>query len=111
VVAAVLLLRGGASTPSPGDATSGLAITARPWGEVVSVVAADGTAVDLGPSPSTPLRLSLAPGRYTVTLAHPDRAEPEVREVEVTASGDASLVVDLVAADVDTFLRRHGVEP
>ncbi len=43
-------------------------LDARPWARVESVVSSDGTAVTLPGMTSTPLRLELAPGNYTITL-------------------------------------------
>jgi hypothetical protein len=69
-------------------ASSGrVVVDASPWGEVVAVIAGDGTPVETPPGASTPLLLTLPPGDYEVKVARPsDSQEPLSCRVTVTES-------------------------
>lgn len=69
-----------------------LGLQAFPWGEVVSIRNLDsGEAVEIGAPIVTPGSIELAPGRYEVTLKHPEIAEAQTRSVEI-AAGEAEVV-------------------
>lgn len=69
-----------------------LGIQAFPWGRVVSIRNVDtGAEVEIGTPIVTPGSLELAPGRYEVTLEHPDVAKPQTKSVVVVA-GELELV-------------------
>jgi serine/threonine protein kinase len=61
-----------------------LLLSASPWGELEKIVSSDNKAVDLSDDKrSTPTRIDLDPGRYTVTLNGPKG--PETFDVEIKA--------------------------
>ena len=69
-----------ASTPAASAAaapvvTGTLQIDARPWGELVRLVAADGSELRLPDDVVTPLALVVPTGDYTATLRHPQGGE------------------------------------
>jgi hypothetical protein len=69
-----------------------LGLQAFPWGEVVSIRNVDsGEAVEIGAPIVTPGSIELAPGRYEVTLKHPEIAEAQTRSVEI-AAGEVEVV-------------------
>ena len=69
-----------------------LGINAYPWAKVTSVRNLDnGQSVEIGPNVITPARLDLAPGRYEVTLSHPDYPKTITRTVAVEAGRDETL--------------------
>ena len=69
-----------------------LGLQAFPWGEVVSIRNLDsGESVALGSPIVTPGSIELAPGRYEVTLRHPDVADAQSQTVEI-GSGDSRIV-------------------
>jgi tRNA A-37 threonylcarbamoyl transferase component Bud32 len=86
-----------------------LVINAFPWAEVVSVVGQDGKAVSLPSDKTTPLRLPLQQGVYTVTLRHPQapRNARQVAEVKAkqTATANASFGNAIQSKD---YLQRAG---
>jgi hypothetical protein len=62
--------------------------------------------VDIGANVVTPAPLDLAPGRYEVTLAHPDFPRPITRTVDVPSGGNVDLYVtfrDPANASVPNF--------
>ena len=91
--------------PEPGT----LALDAHPWARVERIVGPNGAAVDLPPSASTPLRLELAPGRYTVTLER----SGATRELEVDIDPGATIrrSATFEPATADELLTSLGVIP
>lgn len=67
---------------SPGQGA--LLLSASPWGELEKIVGADNKPIDLSDEKrSTPTRIDLDPGKYTVTLNGPKG--PETFDVEIRA--------------------------
>jgi hypothetical protein len=77
-----------ASNPAPATADTYLEITAQPWALIKSVTSGDGKVVAEGSA--TPLRISVRPGQYTVTVVGP-RGEEFSQQVSATA-GDRTPV-------------------
>lgn len=87
--------------PSAAPLESGtLLVDARPWGEIVSVLDDEGTEIPGFAGRSTPIRLQLEPGFYSVVVTHPALEEPGVCQAEVTT--DATARCELVTAEVET---------
>ena len=95
----------------PPVAQGRVAINAFPWANVTSVRnVASGITVDIGANVVTPAPLDLPPGRYAITLAHPDFTQPITRTVSIASGGNAELYVtfsDPASASVPDF----GVAP
>jgi serine/threonine-protein kinase len=71
-----------------------LGINAYPWGRVTSIRnVASGESIELGGPLVTPAPIDLAPGRYEVTLTHPDYPKPITRTVDVAAGREETLNV------------------
>lgn len=65
-------------------------LQAFPWAEVVSIRNVEsGESVELGTPIVTPGSVELAPGRYEITVRHPDATEPQAKTVEVVSGGQA----------------------
>jgi serine/threonine-protein kinase len=76
-----------------------LGLQAFPWAEVVSIRNVEsGEDVEMGSPIVTPGSIELPPGRYDVTLRHPDTAEPQTKSVEV-ASDELEIVSFAFRAD------------
>jgi serine/threonine-protein kinase len=94
---------GGTPGTAPGEpagatavAASGvLAIDARPWGELVRVVAADGRELPLPEDAITPLAMSVPEGDYKAWLRHPQGGGERSCEAHVAAGGRALCRVEL----------------
>ena len=72
-----------ANAPIPAG-QGALLLSASPWGELEKIVSADNKPVDLSDEKrSTPTRIDLDPGKYTVTLSGPKG--PETFDVEIRA--------------------------
>ena len=88
-------------------AASHLAINAYPWANVTSIRNVDsGESIELTAPLVTPAPVDLAPGRYEVTLTHPDFPQPITRTVEITAGREAILNVhftDPAGASLPSF--------
>ena len=70
-------------------------INAFPWARVTSVRNLDnGQSVDIGQDLVTPTGLDLAPGRYEITLSHPDYPKPITRTVALEAGAESPLWVN-----------------
>ena len=72
-----------------------LAIDARPWGELVRVVAADGRELPLPEDPITPLAMAVPEGDYKAWLRHPQGGGERSCEAHVAAGGRALCRVEL----------------
>ncbi len=60
----------------PAKATSYIEINVTPWGKVKSITTVDGKrTIELPAETVTPLRISVPPGDYKITLAGPDGSE------------------------------------
>ena len=78
-------------------ATGVLQVDARPWGELVRLVAADGREVPLPADAVTPLAITLPEGSYTAWLRHPQAGAERSCEAHVAAGGRALCRVELRA--------------
>ncbi|MEM1412009.1 MAG: serine/threonine-protein kinase [Pseudomonadota bacterium] len=85
-----------------------LAIDAVPWGEVTSIVNAQGEAQELPTNASTPLLVPLLEGEYTVSIRHQDDVAPEELVVQVTAQGVEQAQARFEAITADQSFERSG---
>jgi serine/threonine protein kinase len=77
-----------------------LLLSASPWGDLQKIVDAKGKAVDLSDEKkSTPTRIELAPGKYSVTLAGPTRAE--TYDIQIEAGKRRPLHADFGGVNLD----------
>lgn len=81
---------------------------ALPWGEVVQIRGADGQPVNLPANRSTPLRLTLPAGDYTVTLRHPNAAGTAEERVTVSDRAIARTSPRFNVVDIDSLLDAGG---
>jgi hypothetical protein len=70
-------------------ASGSVVIDAAPWGTISAIETESGDAVDLPPSPSTPLSLTLPPGTYRVTLTGPP-PESQTERITVQVQQDGT---------------------
>ncbi len=71
-----------------------LGVNAFPWANVTSIRNIDnGQSIEIGSDVVTPAPFDLPPGRYEVTLANPQFAQPITRTIAITAGADATLTV------------------
>jgi hypothetical protein len=84
-----------------------LLVIATPWAEVTAI-AGNGGAVPLPTQRTTPLLLTLPPGRYTLTLAHPTAAAPVTCEVDLVNGQAATCQRELVPVDVMQYFKDAG---
>ena len=117
VVSAVLLLLGPPEEVADEEAApnAGLAkgevvvVDARPWGEVTSLVDSEGRDVELPADRETPLTVSLPPGRYTISLTHPElQGEERSCDVEVSVGVEALCNVELLALSPEDYWEDTG---
>ena len=92
--------------PAPG--LGSLLVDARPWGEVVSVLNDAGVEVAGAAGRSTPLRLDVEPGIYSVVVSHPSLEEPRVCQAEVSAGQLARCDVEADDVDAADYFRAMG---
>ncbi|HEX9985267.1 MAG TPA: serine/threonine-protein kinase [Thermoanaerobaculia bacterium] len=95
------------STAPPQPIPSGqgvLLLSATPWGDLDKIVGADQQEVQLPEdSRSTPARIALQPGKYTVTVSGPARSD--VIEVQIKAGELTRHNVDLGKVDYDQLAK------
>ncbi|GJM10010.1 MAG: hypothetical protein DHS20C11_22860 [Lysobacteraceae bacterium] len=84
-----------------------LAIDSTPWSEVLGIAAADGTAMEVPDSPTTPLLLSLIEGRYSITLRSSEGDE-RVFRTDIGAGQKTLHRVDFQSIDVASYFDRAG---
>ncbi|MDX1631963.1 MAG: protein kinase [Thermoanaerobaculia bacterium] len=89
-------------------ATGSLVVDARPWAEIVSILDESGEEVDMATDRSTPFRLHLEPGVYSVVLSHPVLEEPEVCQVQVVAGETTLCEVPIDELEVNDYFRETG---
>jgi len=84
-------------------------VNAAPWASVQSVVDAARKPVVLPADASTPLRLNLPAGAYTITLVHPNSNRPivQVAQVQAQRSTTATAAFGKVVS-AQEYLRRAG---
>jgi serine/threonine protein kinase len=86
-----------------------LVIDAAPWGTVQSVVDAQRRPVALPADASTPLRLKVPAGVYTVTFSHPSARRPVVQVAQVQAQRSATARASFASVvSAQEYLRRAG---
>ncbi|MCB1554492.1 MAG: protein kinase [Xanthomonadales bacterium] len=89
-----------------------LVLNAQPWATVESVVdQASGKRVELPRDASTPLRLALPEGRYTVTFKHPQVGRGVTQVASVRAKQRAEVSVSFPTLTADDYLKRAGYAP
>lgn len=70
--------------PNPAPRPGYVAVDIHPWGEIQSIRnTATGQLINLPPNPVTPIKLSLPPGEYEMTITHPSASSPLVRRFQV----------------------------
>jgi serine/threonine-protein kinase len=86
-----------------------LLLSASPWGDIEKIVDENGVLVDLSDEKrSTPTRIELAPGKYSVTVVGPSRTE--TFNVEIPAGGRVPIRKNLGGADINE-LEKEIVKP
>jgi serine/threonine protein kinase len=86
-------------------ATTYVEVNAVPWGTVTSISATD-RKFALNLNQQTPLRVLLAPGQYTITLAGPG-GEQRVKQIRVSDESPGSYTEVFQVIDVDQILNAH----
>lgn len=86
-------------------ATTYVQVNAVPWATVTSISATD-RRFALNLNQQTPLRVPLAPGQYTITLAGPG-GEQRVKQVRVSAESPGSYTEVFQVIDVEQILNAH----
>ena len=86
----------GGSPPAPGQ----LVIDAVPWATITSIESESGKAVELPPTPSTPIRLDLPAGSYRIVLTGP---APGSKRTEITATVTAGVMTTAPAATFESL--------
>ncbi len=96
------------TAPAPIAAGKGqLLLSAAPWGDIEKIVGSDQKSVALSDEESsTPARIDLAPGKYTVTLAGPSGTKTV--DVNIEAGKNTKQNVDMGNIDVDTLTKEIG---
>ncbi|MEM6701161.1 MAG: protein kinase [Acidobacteriota bacterium] len=90
------------TAPAPDLPEAVLVINALPWAEVIAIDPATGGSVELGEDRSTPLRVLIPTGSYSVQLRGPS-GDQTALEVEVPPAG-TSVVHSFQQGDLDGFL-------
>ncbi|MFN9737099.1 MAG: protein kinase domain-containing protein [Pseudomonadota bacterium] len=86
-----------------------LVIDAAPWATVQSVVDAQRRPVALPADATTPIRLELPAGAYTITFAHPGARRPVVQVAQVQAQRSATALASFAGSiSAQEYLRRAG---
>lgn len=86
-----------------------LLINALPWGEVTSVVDANGVEHLRDGRAETPLLLSLPPGAYKVALTNPNSNRSVVRDATVTANATSRCEAELDRIDAAGYVDGIGL--
>ncbi len=86
-----------------------LVVNAAPWATVQSVVDAARKPVALPADASTPLRLNLPAGAYTITFVHPSSSRPVVQVAQVQAQRSTTSTAAFgKVVSAQEYLRRAG---
>jgi tetratricopeptide (TPR) repeat protein len=103
-----VIMRPGAESPAPPKQTvesyAYAEINAEPWATVTGITPASGDAQSMV-GQTTPLRVKLPPGQYSVTLLGPNREEKRV-DVTVPASGGVSCFAVFKKPDLSRIVGR-----
>jgi hypothetical protein len=86
-----------------GGASTFIEINAVPFGTVKSITGSDGKTVDLKDN-QTPVRVSVAPGEYTIVVAGPNGQE-DTQKKKVTNDSPGSDTAVFTQVDVDKILQ------
>jgi serine/threonine-protein kinase len=96
-----------ASSDSIAGGKGRLLLSATPWGDIEKIVGSDQKPIPLSDDESsTPTRIELAPGKYTVTLAGPNG--PRSVDVNIEAGKKTQQHVDMGSIDVDRLTKEIG---
>jgi serine/threonine-protein kinase len=106
IVAVLLLKPVTIDRPPPPPVTAPLVIDATPWGEITDIRDERQQPISIERPSYTPLRLSVAAGRYVVTLQNPAGGR-KTATVDVTASGGQVLVA-FDAVDPRDYVKKSG---
>jgi serine/threonine protein kinase len=89
------------TSTAPVSAGNGvLLLSASPWGDIEKIVDEKGMQVDLSEEKrSTPTRIELAPGKYSVTMIGPTKKE--TFDVEIAAGRRVPITRDLGGVDIN----------
>jgi hypothetical protein len=98
----------GSPTVAAPAATGVLQLDARPWGELVRLVAADGHELPLPADAVTPLALVVPEGSYTAWLRHPQAPAERSCAAQVVAGGRALCRVELRTLSAADLLAEPG---
>lgn len=94
--------------PAP-PPTAALLVDALPWGQVVRIVAADGSDYALPDQTTTPLELELPIGFWEIFVRHPEQLdEPQSCQVILLPDDHDSCVVELAPLTMDAYFREVG---
>ncbi len=99
----------GPGQSSPAGAPGSLHLDAVPWAEVREIRNRDGVSQSLSAPVYTPIVLSLAPGSYEISLAHPDFSEPRSVAVEILASESVNRRVEFETRAVESYFAAVGL--
>jgi len=91
----------------PTSPTGTVMLTILPWANITAIQEDGGGNVALPEVLTTPCRMSLPPGRYAVTCAHPDYARPMVVKFVVQADSISDVVQSLPGYNVEQILSRY----
>jgi hypothetical protein len=85
-----------------------LVIDAYPWATVASVVDANKQAVALPADATTPLRLKVPAGVYTITFRHPQVSRAATKVAQVQAQKTVSSAASFPSISSQDYLKRAG---
>jgi len=91
----------------PATPTGTVMLTVLPWASITAIQDEGGANLRLPEAPTTPCRLSLPPGRYAVTCAHPKYGSHMVVRFVVQADSVSEVVQSLPGYNVDDILRQY----
>lgn len=99
-----------ASPPAPISAPDQgtVLFEAVPWGEVAKILDQAGREMPLPANRFTPFALALPPGRYTVTLTHPDALASRSCALEIGPGAAQTCRVEFRPMDATEFLQQTG---
>lgn len=92
-----------ASQLSPGH----LVLEASPWGELTAVVDSEDQEIPVA-ARHTPLRLSIPPGRYRLTVRHPPSDQEQVLDIEIQSDGRLEQRVSFETIDAEAYFDAMG---
>jgi serine/threonine-protein kinase len=99
---------GAPATAGVADAEADVVVDAVPWGRLIGIEDASGQPLPLPPETTTPLTLHLPAGAYTLTLIHPESAEPVVCDVQLEPGATGRCRVDLLEIEAADYFEEAG---